>query len=326
MRKFILLLLLFPGAVCANNHIQQGILIGEANALLESVQIACGGISQELSQISGISIANTAVTATGTVAAGGALVAGIKKEKTDQENAEILAKMCANNRCDPDTVENMSDAEFTEKVLPYLIAAIEEVYKDDLMALRAEQMQKTEQSKKLGNWRTWLLAGTTTTNIASAVLSGLNRDQSDLIQHISVCNELVAKLRDMRTTLQRMGVSPMENPISGQLNDAVDWCGQINVADVEKIEKRMTAVMGTSIAGAAIGVAGVGVSAAANSDKIRNDNSDAGKSKETKLNTAANVMAGANIATGAVETGFNISLITLTKKLLKNAQMCEELL
>jgi hypothetical protein len=42
------------------------------------------------------------------------------------------------------------------------------------------------------------------------------------------------------------------------------------------------------------------------------------------LNTTANVMAGANVATGVVETGLNISLINLTKKLIKNAERCEK--
>ena len=44
------------------------------------------------------------------------------------------------------------------------------------------------------------------------------------------------------------------------------------------------------------------------------------------LNVAANVMAGANVATGAVETGLNISLITLTKKLIEQASRCESVL
>lgn len=37
-------------------------------------------------------------------------------------------------------------------------------------------------------------------------------------------------------------------------------------------------------------------------------------------------MAGANVATGAVETGLNISLITLTKKLIESAERCEGVL
>lgn len=307
----------------ANNHLTEGVLIGEAIELLDSTRVACSGISDELSHISGISVANTAVSGVGTVAAGGALAAGVKKSKTDKEIAEILARMCENDRCDPDRVENMSDAEFADQVLPHLIAAIEQAYADELLELRN---QKTQQSIKLGNWRTALLAGTTATNVTSAILAGLNRNQSDLIQHITVCNTLTGQLRDKMSQLQQAGVSPLDNPIFSDASQTIDTCGGIDIADIEKIERRMTAVMGTSVAGATIGAVGTGVSAAANSKKIREDNSDPGQKKEVNLNKTANVMAGANIATGAVETGLNISLITLTKKLIKNAQACENVL
>ena len=98
---------------------------------------------------------------------------------------------------------------------------------------------------------------------------------------------------------------------------------------MEKIEKRMTGVMGTSIAGGVIGIAGTATSATANSDKYMNEqnrthlNEQDKKNKDT-LNTTANVLAGANVATGLVETGLNVSLITLTKKLIKQAALCEE--
>ena len=87
--------------------------------------------------------------------------------------------------------------------------------------------------------------------------------------------------------------------------------------------------MGTSIAGAAIGAVGVGTSAAANSGKYMDNKinmSEEDRKKEKALNTTANVMAGANVATGAVETGLNISLITLTKKLMESAGRCEDIL
>jgi hypothetical protein len=64
----------------------------------------------------------------------------------------------------------------------------------------------------------------------------------------------------------------------------------------------------------------------ANTDKIRNDNSDAGKQTEKTLNTISNVAAGTNIATGIVGTGLNISLITLTRDLMRTAQNCEDTL
>lgn len=307
----------------ANDHLTEGVLIGDAYEALEATRTVCAGIAQELSDISGVSIANTAITSVGTVAAGGALVAGIKKEKTDQEIAEILEEMCQNDRCEPTKIENMSDKEFYEEVFPHIIYGMTAVYESELKELRSQQQQKTEQSKKLGNWRTGLMAGSTATNIASAILAGINRDQSDLAQHVSACNSATQQLQQKLQALQKLGISPFENPIFSDATITTDTCGKIDVKDIEKIEKRMTAVMGTSVAGATIGAVGTGISAAANSKKIREDNTDAGQKKEANLNTSANVMAGANIVTGAVETGFNASLIALTKKLIKKSQECE---
>lgn len=309
--------------VFANDHLTEGVLIGDAYEALEATRTVCAGIAQELSDISGVSIANTAITSVGTAAAGGALVAGIKKEKTDQEIAEILEEMCQNDRCDPTKIENMSDKEFYDEILPHIIDGFGAVYESELKELRSQQQQKTEQSKKLGNWRTGLMAGSTATNIASAILAGINRDQSDLAQHVSACNSATQQLQQKLQALQKLGISPFENPIFSDATITTDTCGKIDVKDIEKIEKRMTAVMGTSVAGTTIGAVGTGISAAANSKKIREDNTDAGQKKEANLNTSANVMAGANIVTGAVETGFNASLIALTKKLIKKSQECE---
>ena len=89
--------------------------------------------------------------------------------------------------------------------------------------------------------------------------------------------------------------------------------------------------MGTSIAGGVIGVVGTVTSAEANSNKYMNlenrlSMTESDKNKKNSLNTTANVMAGANVATGLVETGLNISLISLTKRLMKQAELCEEIL
>lgn len=292
--------------------------IASAEEIMEATKIACSGISDEISKVSKISKANTAVTAVGTVAAGGALVAGIKKSQEEEEIDKIIEEICAKGGCTPEGVSVMSDKEFFENVLQPM-AQIEEL------------QQKIDMSKKLGNWRTGLMAGTIGTNLASAIMSGLNINQSDLVQHVSACNEMIKAIPDIESELKKAGVNPNEHRVVKQLSSARTWCNQIDVQNIEKIEKRMKGVMGTSIAGTAIGVVGVGTSAAANSDKYMNiENkmtlSENDKNKERALNTTANIMAGANVATGAVETGLNISLITLTKKLMDQAQRCEDVL
>lgn len=315
-RMFIILFLLIGISPVVADETDD--LIANAEQIFEATRITCSGISDEIAKVSNISKANTAVTAVGTIAAGGALVAGIKKSQEEEEIDALIAEMCAAGGCTAEGVKAMSNEEFFNVVL-------------EPMARIAELQEKIDKSKKLGNWRTGLMAGTIGTNLASAIMSGLNIDQSDLMQHVSACNEMIKSIPDMETELRKAGVNPNEHVVAKKLSSVRTWCNQIDVKDIEKIEKRMKGVMGTSVAGTAIGVVGVGTSAAANSDKYMDVSnkvrlSDAEKQKEKALNTTANVMAGANIATGAVETGLNISLITLTKKLMESAGRCEDIL
>lgn len=309
-----LMFLLFPMMSFAETND----IIQDAESLYNATRVVCSGISDEIAHVANISKANTVITTTGTVTAGGALVAGIKKSQKEKEIESLINDICENGGCDIDKVNAMSDAEFFEKVMqPF--------------AEIAELQNRIEQSKKFGNWRTGLMAGTAGANLASAIISGLNIDQSDLVQHITACNEMVKNIADMEIQLKMAGVNPMENPIVNQLGSVSTWCNQIDINDIEKVEKRMKGVMGTSIAGTAIGVVGAGTSAMANSNKymdISNKTklSEQDKKKEQVLNTTANVMAGANVATGTVETGLNISLIALTNKLIASAQRCEGIL
>ena len=293
-------------------------IVHEAEQLVQALRVTCSGISDEIAKVGNVSKVNTAVSVAGTAASGGALAVGIMKSREDEEIEQLIADMCDNGGCTPEGVEAMSDEDFFEKVLMP-------------MGRIAELQEKIDRSKKLGNWRTGLMAGTVGTNLVSAIIAGLNKDQSDLIQHVTACNEMLNSVSGMETALKVAGVDPIRNPVMKQLRDIRDWCMPIDVSSVEKIEDRMKVVMGTSVAGVAIGVVGVGASAAANSDKYTEAESkvvltEEEKKKEKALNTTANVMAGANVVTGAVETGFNISLITLTKKLIEQAERCEGVL
>ncbi len=325
MHKYfaLLLCLVIPLSCFAADSFEndEGAVLENLYETYESVRQFCGGISDRVSAISGVSKVNTAVTAVGTVASGGALAAGIVKAQTDKKIEELQRKICERGGCDPDKVAAMSDAEFLDVVAKPFIRQME--LDRELQRLQAEKDAETAKSKKLGNWRTGLMAGATATNVASAIVAGLNRNQSDLIQQITACNTAVDRLRAARTAAINGGINPIENPILNEFNETIELCGALNVADIDKIEKRMTVVMGTSIGGAVIGAVGTGTSIAANTDKVRNDDTDVGKQKEKNLNTVANISTGLSTATGAVGTGFNISLITLTKKILKSAERCE---
>lgn len=164
------------------------------------------------------------------------------------------------------------------------------------------------------------MAGNVATNVASAIIAGVNRDKSDLVQQIQACNEAVKNSAIIKQELQRAGINPLEHPIMQKMDSVNTWCGKLNAADVEQIENKMTAVMGTSIAGAVVGGAGVAVSASANSDKIRDGD------KEKALNTTANVLSGANVATGLVGVGLNVSMISTARNMIKQSELCEEVL
>lgn len=294
-------------------------LITKAQSTYDAVRIVCSGISDEISRVSNVSKVNTAVTGAGTVAAGGALIAGAKKSSVEAEIDMLAKQICDAGGCTADGVAAMTDEQFWQNV----VIPMEQIA--DLIEFSAH----LQESKQLGNWRTGLMVGTVGANVASAILAGVNKDQSELVQHIQACNETVKSARDMYKQLKQAGINPMDNSIGRKLADIDDRCANINVSDIEKIEKRMTGVMGTSIAGAVVGAAGVATSASANSDKYmdarnRLEMTDADRKKKDNLNKAANVMAGANVVTGAVETGLNISLINLTKKLIAQAEQCEE--
>lgn len=311
----ILLCLLFT-TVVSSAVADTTTLVRDAEQAFQASRIVCSGISDEIAKVANMSKANTTVTAVGTVAAGGALVAGVKKNKIEEEIDQIIAEMCNNGGCTPEGVAEMDDARFFETV----IQPMSQLY---------ELQQKLEESKKAGNWRTGLMAGTIGTNLASAIISGLNIDQSELQQHITACNESIALATAAEQKLKMAGVNPIENPVLKKLDDLRTWCTKIDTNDIEKIEKRMKGVLGTSVAGTVFGAVGTGTSAVANSDKYMDTTkrvrlSDQDKKKVKNLNTTANVMAGANIATGAVETGLNISLVTLAKRLIANAERCEQ--
>ena len=305
-------LFLLPNAVNAADDE----LLYRAYEAYNVARVACSGIADEISKVTNISTANTVVSSVGTVASGGALVAGIVKSKEEERIDELIAEICESGGCDADSVVTMSNQEFFEHVI-------------SPMAEIVELQESINRSKQLGNWRTGLMAGTIGTNLATAIMSGLNTNQSDLVQHIDACNMAIGAVDSVVNELKTSGINPYENSIVNQLNGISTWCSQMNLSDVEKIENRMKGVMGTSIAGGVIGVVGTTTSAVANSDKYMDPVNkirltDAERDKARALNTTANVMAGANVVTGAVNTGLSISLITLTKKMINSAQNCED--
>ena len=314
--KPCILSILTVTAIGTHAHASDASRTAELTQLYNATRTVCSGISDELQKLKNMTTAGAVVSGVGTVAAGGALYAGLSKEQIDAEIERLEKQICDAGGCDADTVERMSTETFFDEVLQPMgeIAELQEMQ---------QQLEDAEKhSKQLGNWRTGLMAGATATNITSAILSGINRNQSDLIQKIEACNNAI----DMVKSANVAGLNPLENPIVQKLDAVKTWCNRLEVAEIEKFEKQQTVAMGTSIAGAATGAAGTVTSAMANDKDVRGDNTESGKKKEKNLNTASNVLAGATTVLGGVSTGFNIASMTKINNIIKRVKRCEEAL
>ena len=64
----------------------------------------------------------------------------------------------------------------------------------------------------------------------------------------------------------------------------------------------------------------------ANTDKTRDDNTEAGKQKEKNLNVTANILSGTTAVASGVATVFNATQISAIKKVSAVAEKCTEVL
>ena len=305
MRKFLVLSLLLPSVAWAD--------LLPLDEALRATYTACVGIDEELSDMKTMAGINTAVTAVGTATAGGATVVGFVKQSTDkkieelenaiQEYQDLIADLPPNTEQSLEDFKNDFDMNYA-KIAKRLYEA------------QLEMDKQTKKSKNLGNWRTGLLAGSTATNVAGAVIAGVNKVDEDLKTQIDNCIAAVGNLRNSITQARINGVDVAEAETIAR------ECGEYEYVDVSKINKRGKGAMISSAVGAATGLAGTITSGVANTDKTRNDNSEAGKAKEKNLNTAANVLSIGTTAASATATVFNATQISAIKKVAAVAEKC----
>ena len=295
-----------------------GILPTWANALslddaLRATYTACVGIDDELSDLKKMAGINTAITAVGTAAGAGATITGVVKASTDQE-IEELEKIMAE-------IDEMSKnmEPMTEKEIMTFMSEFNRGYDTELAstdAIETELEQLNTKSKKLGNWRTGLMAGSTATNVAGAIIAGTNKVDEDLNTQIKNCLVAVGDLRGAMMQARMNGTDISE------AQSIVDACGEYEFADLSKINKRATGAAISAGVGASTGLVGTITSASANSDNVRGDNTDAGKKKEKNLNVASNILAGTTTAASATATVFNATQIKAIKQVAEIAQKC----
>lgn len=291
--------------------------IASANVLplddaLRATYTACVGIDDELSDLKTMAGINTAITSVGTAAGVGATVTGLVKASKDKQIEIKLEKLREIEQKNPDLQSTNAEWDNFESDLTTELANA----KIEVEKYQAEIEKLNKQSKKLGNWRTGLMAGATATNVAGAIIAGTNKVDGDLKTQIDNCIGSVKTLQNSITQARINGedVSEAESIASA--------CGEYEYVDVSKINNRAKGAMISSAVGAATGLAGTITSATANSNKIRDAQGDAAQQKEKNLNTAANVLAGATTVASATATVFNATQISAIKKVAAVAEKC----
>lgn len=280
---------------------------------LRATYTACIGIDEQLHDLKTMAGISTAVTAVGSATGAGAMVTGLVKADKDKQAADLEKLIQELEEMEKDTTPptpEQVDAFLKEFELAYDVAVKElETYRGQLGELE-------DKSKKLGNWRTGLMAGSAATNVAGAIMSGTNKVDGDLMGQITACRTAVANLR---TSIGQARISGLD---VSEANAIASACGEYDYADLSKVNTKATGAMVSSILGAASGVVGTGLSAGANSNPVRNDNTDAGHAKEKNLNTASNVMAGVTTAASVTATVFNATQIKAIKQVAEIAAKC----
>lgn len=280
---------------------------------LRATYTACVGIDDELAGLKKMAGINTAVTGVGTGLGVGATVVGIVKASKDAE-AEELERLIKELHELEDGKDEPTDAE-VQSFLKEFETSYDSAIKD-ITSAQAKLDELNKQSKKLGNWRTGLLAGNTATNVAGAIIAGDNKVDDDLQAQIDSCKKAVDELQ--RSMMQ----ARFDGEDISEAQGIVNACKEYNYVDISPINKRAKGAMISSVVGATTGLAGTVTSAMANTDKTRNDNTDTGKQKEKNLNAASNVLAGASTVASATATVFNATQISAIKKVAAVAEKC----
>ncbi len=282
------------------------------NDALRATYMACVGIDDSLVDLKKMAGINTAITGVGTTVNTGATVVGLVKASKDKkaEELEKLIKELSEMEDDKETPTDGQLVEFSREFDQSFDSA------KSAKTLIEELDKLNKQSKALGNWRTGLLAGGTVTNVAGAIIAGNNKIDDDLQTQIDSCKAAVDELQSS------MMQARFDGEDISEAQGIVNACKEYNYIDISPINKRGKGAMISSVVGATTGLGGTVISALANTDKTRNDNTDAGKQKEKNLNTASNVLAGTSTVASATATVFNAIQISAIKKVATVAEKC----
>ena len=291
---------------------------------IQNVRAACNGLSGQMNELKRMAGINTAVTGVGTLASGGATVAGVVKSNVDAQADEIQDWLDRFKNQPTDTSGNpkIDMAAIDKEELMNMVAssgaiAVGGADLSEIAAKKDELDQKTQQSKTLGNVRTGLLATGTVTNIAGAVIAGKNRTQGGLSEMINDCIDAVRALENAKMQMYVAGTVTADDV--ARADKIIDACGGYKTVDLSVVDNRAKGATISSGIGAATGLAGTITSGVANSTQTRGGD----EVREKNLNTASNVLGGATTAASLTATIFNATQINAIKNLVQVADQCE---
>ena len=284
---------------------------------LRATYTACIRIDEELTDLKKMAGINTAITAVGTATGAGATVVGVVKTTKDKkaETLEAILKEIEE--------KSKNHQEMTDTEISMFMSEFNSAYQTILTSedeIESELDKTIKQSKSLGNWRTGLMAGSTATNVAGAIIASTNKVDEDLETQIKAC---VKSVNNLRSAIMQ---ARMDGTDISEAQSIATTCGEFEYADLSKINKRAQGATISAGIGAATGLAGTITSASANSDGARDDNTESGKKREKNLNTASNILAGTTTVAGATATAFNATQIKAIKQVAQIAANCTEVL
>ena len=286
--------------------------------------VGIDGYLQDMKVKAGIS---TAVAGAGTAMGIGATVVGIVKSKTDvliEEKYKLLENLSYGASGDVETLDSEEwlkiFQESSENNAEFVVnSTLDNASNEQIEQIRALD----EKSKKLGNWRTGLMAGNTATNIAGVVLSGKNKVDISLSEQIQNCKVSLQNLRRAIAQARIDGIDVAEAINIESVCQGLEYVDADNIARINNLAK---GGMVSSAVGTGTGVVGVITSVLANSDKVRKDDSNQGRQKEKNLNVAANVLAVGGTLASATATIFNATQIKVIKDFVDVTEKCSEAL
>lgn len=285
------------------------------DAAISNARTNCGAISQSFGAMKTMAQINTAVTGIGTAAGAGATIVGITKTSIDKQIEKLISDVQQRESIGGTSGMSIDDG---QDFIDQTMELVHNATKSDDTKSELEQ-----RSKKLGNWRTGLLAGSTATNIAGTIIAANNRTDQDLRTQLDKCIQSINDLRDSKIQAQ---INNADSAVLQKLDNIINACRDYDTLDIRKIDTKAKNASIFSGVGVATGIAGTITSATANSDKIRNDDTEAGITKEKNLNTASNVLAAGTTVASGVATVFNAQQINTLKKAQKIATQCFEAL